>query len=452
MSATGSQILNGLQQYTDGNGKPYAGGRLHHYVVNTMTPVATYQDIDLTVLNSAPIILDAAGRASVWTSLPTTRQILYDKDGNLIWDRITSTGAPQPDSTGSTTVVELVPVGTRVGYSGPAASVPTGWLLCFGQAVSRTTYNRLFAVIGTTYGVGDGSTTFNLPDHRGRTAVGKDDMGGSAASRVTLAVAGFDATVLGAAGGDQRFFQHTHSLTDSGHIHTGSTASAGDHTHTASVNIPVVTSFSEPPGPAVSGLVIGEQISTANISVAVSTNGAHTHGATIASNTTGITIANAGSGTSQNVQPSITENVIIYAGGTPAGTIVPAHTHPPSDIVGFPCEISVACGDETTNLTTGSAKVTIHAPYPFTLTEAMCGLTAVSTSGAVEVDIDKNGVSIFLTRPTIDANEETTLTAAVPQVISTNTFAKGDKITFDIVAAGTNAKGLKVYLIGTRIL
>lgn len=51
-------------------------------------------------------------------------------------------------------------------------SAPTGWLLCQGQAVSRTTYVTLWEIIGTTYGVGNGSTTFNLPDLRGRTAIG----------------------------------------------------------------------------------------------------------------------------------------------------------------------------------------------------------------------------------------------------------------------------------------
>jgi microcystin-dependent protein len=55
-----------------------------------------------------------------------------------------------------------------------AASAPTGWLLCDGSAVSRTTYAGLFAILSTTYGVGDGSTTFNLPDLRGRFPVGKN--------------------------------------------------------------------------------------------------------------------------------------------------------------------------------------------------------------------------------------------------------------------------------------
>ena len=92
------------------------------------------------------------------------------------------------------------------------STAPTGWLLCHGQAISRTTYAALFAVVGTTYGVGDGSTTFNLPDLRGRVAAGKDDMGGSAANRLTntgTGNPGIDGDTLGAAGGVDR-----HTLTE----------------------------------------------------------------------------------------------------------------------------------------------------------------------------------------------------------------------------------------------
>jgi microcystin-dependent protein len=64
-----------------------------------------------------------------------------------------------------------IPSGVITQYGGSAA--PTGWLLCDGTAVSRTTYASLFTALGTVYGVGDGSTTFNLPDLRGRVAVGK---------------------------------------------------------------------------------------------------------------------------------------------------------------------------------------------------------------------------------------------------------------------------------------
>jgi hypothetical protein len=69
-----------------------------------------------------------------------------------------------------------VPTGTVAPFAGAAA--PAGYLLAFGQAISRTDYPGLFAVISTTYGAGNGSTTFNLPDLRGFVVAGKDNMGG----------------------------------------------------------------------------------------------------------------------------------------------------------------------------------------------------------------------------------------------------------------------------------
>lgn len=104
-----------------------------------------------------------------------------------------------------------VPAGCVMPFAG--ATPPDGWLLCYGQAVSRTSYSDLFAAIGTTYGAGDGSTTFNLPDLRGRVAAGKDDMGGSAAGRLTSAVSG---ATLGASGGEQ-----SHTLSASTTLGTG---------------------------------------------------------------------------------------------------------------------------------------------------------------------------------------------------------------------------------------
>jgi microcystin-dependent protein len=84
----------------------------------------------------------------------------------------------------------------------PTASAPTGYLLCAGAAVSRTTYAALFAVISTTFGAGDGSTTFNLPNYTNRMPYG---------------------TTIGATGGsaDAVVVSHTHtaSVTDPGHSH-----------------------------------------------------------------------------------------------------------------------------------------------------------------------------------------------------------------------------------------
>lgn len=101
-------------------------------------------------------------------------------------------------------------------------AAPAGWLHCFGQAVSRTTYAAIFARYSTTYGVGDGATTFNLPDIRGRVVAGQDDMGGSSANRLTGVAGSVDGDVLGNTGGEE-----THTLTNAesaAHAHVGSSA------------------------------------------------------------------------------------------------------------------------------------------------------------------------------------------------------------------------------------
>ncbi len=69
------------------------------------------------------------------------------------------------------------------------ATAPSGWELCYGQELNRVTYADLFTAIGTTYGIGDGATTFNIPDLRGRVPLGADNMGGVSANRVTNAAA-----------------------------------------------------------------------------------------------------------------------------------------------------------------------------------------------------------------------------------------------------------------------
>lgn len=108
------------------------------------------------------------------------------------------------------TVVMQPPIPAGVIHQYAGASAPAGYLMCDGSAVSRTTYADLFAAIGTTYGSGNGSTTFTLPDLRGRTPVGSGN-DGTAANSATR--------TLGSAGGDTRLQSHGHGVTDPTHQH-----------------------------------------------------------------------------------------------------------------------------------------------------------------------------------------------------------------------------------------
>ena len=91
------------------------------------------------------------------------------------------------DSSAINTAPKDLPTGILLPYAGTAS--PDGWMLCNGQEVSRETYSNLFTVIGDSYGIGDGSTTFNLPDLRGRMPMGLDNMGGNSADRVVHSAA-----------------------------------------------------------------------------------------------------------------------------------------------------------------------------------------------------------------------------------------------------------------------
>lgn len=118
----------------------------------------------------------------------------------------------------------------------------------------------------------------------------------------------------------------------------------------------------------------------------------------------------------------------------------------------FPETLIIAISDETTALTTGTAKVTFRMPWAMTLTSIRASVNTASTSGVVTVDVNDGGVSVFSTTLTIDATEKTSTTAAVPAVLSDTALADDAEITIDIDTAGTGAKGLKVTFIGTRVV
>ena len=136
---------------------------------------------------------------------------IADTDGVVVNDAGTMKSVPASDFK-----EYIMPSGVVMPYAG--SSAPTGFLLCDGSAISRSTYSDLFSAISTTYGTGDGSSTFNVPDLRGRVVAGQDDMGGSSANRLTDQTGGLNGDTLGDTGGSE--------------THTLSTAQMPSHTHT----------------------------------------------------------------------------------------------------------------------------------------------------------------------------------------------------------------------------
>ena len=273
MNSNLSDIATALTQSVATTGVSSMTGPLKLSAGSAAAPSLTLaSDVETGWYNSA---------AGTWTYVTGGTTIMsLSPTGGLITDLIVT----NLTVTGSFSVAANRIVGEVVDYTGSAA--PSLWLLAFGQAISRTTYSSLFIVVGTTFGAGDGSTTFNVPDYRGRISVGKDDMGGSTAGRITVAGCGVNGTTLGAVGGAQthtlttaQLSVHSHGISDPGHAHSYDAALVDN------------------------GASGGGTRASVNPSISTS------------SNTTGITISNAGSGSAHNnVQPIIIINKIIYTG------------------------------------------------------------------------------------------------------------------------------------------
>lgn len=268
------------------------------------------------------------------------------------------------------------PVGSIVMW--PTGTAPTGWLLCDGSAVSRTTYSELFALISTTFGVGDGSTTFNLPNMVQRIPIGKATAGALATIGATdgswdhthgpgtLTVASHThgpGTLTVAShvhdSGSLQVASHTHgpgtltvashshgngtldTLPDGSHSHTGSTSSDGSHSH--SVNDILVD-----------GATSGSDVSVRE-ATDTSTDGSHSHSFTTNSGgthshavtgTIGSTAPAVNSGTTASTAPSVNAgttgatapavNAGVTAGTAPAVSAgVTGSANPPVLVLNF---------------------------------------------------------------------------------------------------------------------
>lgn len=283
----GARFVMPFQTLVDAAGIPIAGGHAYFYATGTATLQSTYADVGLTIANANPLIADAAGRFQNVFMLPAPAYRVRITDAN---DAIIGDYDPVgPAAAGAT---GTVPVGGLQIYAG--STPPAGWLFCDGSAISRTVFSVLFSRIGTTFGAGDGATTFNIPDLRGRVVAGVDTMGGVAANRLTSGGSGINANVLGGTGGDEMSQLHNHTLNDPTHWHDDE-----GHTHTTD-------------GSHI--LTGGTLAASGNFPLSIVADTIGTSHAYILPNSTGITLNSWGAGGSQNAQPTIALNFIIFVG------------------------------------------------------------------------------------------------------------------------------------------
>jgi microcystin-dependent protein len=221
------------------------------------------------------------------------------------------------------------------------ASVPAGWLLCDGTAVSRTTYSSLFTAIGTAYGAGNGSTTFNVPNLKARVPVGRDSSvtifntlnnQGGATTR-TIAVANLPAHNHGL-NSHTHTISHGHSASGTGsdHSHTASSGSDGSHTHSLS------TGAVASPG-ALNSLFLNSGNPPVQNAGNTQSGGSHNHTITVGTDTShshSITVGSASVSVSVTVGASNTANSGAATGNTgDTGSGTALETMPPYIVVNY---------------------------------------------------------------------------------------------------------------------
>lgn len=264
LAQTAALLPNAVSQFFDNNGNPLTSGKVTTYFPGTSNLKTTWKDSAETIVNTNPIALDAGGKAIIYGE-GTYRQVVKDRNNNLIWDAVTAPGGGGGST--PTTVGDGNMVGTILPWSNFV--IPPQYVLAYGQEITRlgfpeflaaiTSIQAVFctsgsptltglsdttqlpigakvevgciptsaAIISKTtnsltldtnanistnlnatifpYGNGNGTTTFNVQDFRGQTLVGRNNMGNIASTNLTLTYFGVDPNAIGIKGGNQSY-------------------------------------------------------------------------------------------------------------------------------------------------------------------------------------------------------------------------------------------------------
>lgn len=209
-----------------------------------------------------------------------------------------------------------MPTGMIVAYA--ATTPPKGWVTCDGAALSRTTYASLFSIIGTSYGSGDGTTTFNAPDLRGRAPIGYGAGTGLTARNTLNAPTGEESVTLTAL--QSGVAAHSHTVTSvTGGTHTASgTIAVDDHTHPLTMMADGTNSHDHAVNSGTISYPAAQSDGGASSYPVINTSGRAPGGSasvTVANHSHTMTINNAvtapASATHNNMQPSAVVNFII---------------------------------------------------------------------------------------------------------------------------------------------
>ena len=431
-SQTAALLPNASQVYLDNNGKPLSGGSVGYYIPGTMTGKLVWQDANQTTAWTNPITLNAAGRPPTDKGIygnGTYRQIVKDRNNNVIWDQPTS--ATGSGGGAGTNVGDGMSVGTILPWSGMIA--PAQYQFSYGQALSRTTFANLLTAItlqtaisctggnatitgiadtssipvgaaleatcvvaGSTvvsktlttvtlstpanitqspigtffpWGNGNGTTTFNVPDLRGVILAGRPNMGGVNKGNLTTTYYGSDPLGVNAKGGTE---SKTLTIANLPNLSLPVDIPAGQGSHNHTTGAQVMQS-----GSGITGHVNGSN-TLVNNNVLPQMSG---------------TAALAGSSTAFSlIQPTVTTNYIIKVTPDVSGSIATGVASIDGMIGALTCGSGLLCTGNTLSVIASSsvssvfgrtgAVVAQSGDYSFSLISGTATLSQLATQAA----------------------------------------------------------------------